>query len=79
MKAARDVPEPDPIGRRDMSLRPPAPTGDALIDEVRTMKYELSARFDHDLEKLGAYLKAVQEELAQREPQRVIRLKNVSE
>ncbi|MGB9625098.1 MAG: hypothetical protein ACPMAQ_09575 [Phycisphaerae bacterium] len=51
----------------------PAGSGDPLIDEVRAIKYELSARFDHDLEKLAAHLKAVQEDIARREPQRIVR------
>ena len=49
------------------------PSCHALIDEVRAIKYELSARFDHKLEKLGAHLKAVQEDIARRDPQQVIR------
>ena len=44
------------------------------IDEVRAIKYELSARFDHDIDRLGAHLKAVQEDIARRDPQRIIRL-----
>ena len=67
------TPASDPVGSRDLPPEPPAPTGDPLIDEVRAIKYELSARFDHDVERLGAYLKAVQEEIARREPQRVVR------
>ena len=72
MKPASDLPASDSV-RRDLTPGPPAPTGDPLIDEVRAIKYELSARFDHDVEKLGAHLKAVQEEITRREPQRVVR------
>ena len=73
MKPASDVSASDPVRSRDLPPGPPAPTGDPLIDEVRAIKYELSARFDHDIERLGAHLKAVQEDIARREPQRVIR------
>jgi hypothetical protein len=73
MKPASDMPTSDPVHGRDLPPGPPAPTGDPLIDEVRAIKYELSARFDHDVEKLGAHLKAVQEDIARCEPQRIIR------
>jgi len=71
MKPTSDVPTSD--ASRSHEPVPPVPTGDALIDEIRTIKYELSARFGHDIEKLGDHLKTVQEEIARREPQRVIR------
>ena len=73
MKPVSDMSASDLVLPRDLPAGPPAPTGDPLIDEVRAIKYELSARFDHKLEKLGAHLKAVQEDIAQRDPQRVIR------
>jgi len=73
MRPASDVSASDPVRYRDLPTGPPAPTGDPLIDEVRAIKYELSARFVHDVERLGAHLKAVQKDIAQREPQRVIR------
>lgn len=72
MRPTSDVPASDSASR-DLPLGPPAPTGDALIDEIRAVKYELSARFDHDVEKLGAHLKTIQEDIARSEPQRVIR------
>jgi len=71
MKPTSDVSASD--ASRGHEPGPPAPTGDALIDEIRAIKYELSARFGHDIEKLGDHLKTVQEEIARREPQRVIR------
>ncbi len=70
---ASDVSASDPVRPRGLPPGPPAPTGDPLIDEVRAIKYELSARFDHDVERLGAHLKALQEEIARREPQRIVR------
>jgi hypothetical protein len=73
MKSAPDVSASHPVRYRDLPTGPPAPTGDPFIDEVRAIKYELSARFDHDVERLGAHLKALQEDIARREPQRVIR------
>jgi hypothetical protein len=39
---------------------PPEPTGDPLIDEVRRMKWEVSARFGHDPKKLFEYLRELQ-------------------
>lgn len=62
-----------PTSNVSIPPEPPPATGDAFIDEVRAIKYELSARFDHDIEKLGAHLKAVQEDIARRDPRRVIR------
>lgn len=73
MKPAPKAPSTGPDRPGHTAVPPPAPTGNPLIDEVRAMKYELSARFDHDIEKLGAYLKTVQEEIARHAPQRVIR------
>jgi hypothetical protein len=73
MKPTSDVPASDPVRSRDLPPGPPPPTGDPFIDEVRAIKYELSARFDHDIERLGAHLKAIQEDIARREPQRVVR------
>jgi len=73
MKPTSDVSASDPARSRDLPAGPPAPTGDSFIDEVRAMKYELSARFDHDIERLGDHLKELQEDIARREPQRVIR------
>lgn len=73
MKPASDVPASEPARSRDLPTAPPVATGDPLIDEVRAIKYEFSARFDHDVERLGAYLKTLQEEIAQREPLRVVR------
>ena len=73
MKPASDVSALDPVRSRDPLPGPPPPTSDPFIDEVRAIKYELSARFDHDVDKLGAHLKAVQEDIARREPQRVVR------
>ena len=73
MKPASDVSASDPVHNRDLPVGPPAPTGDPLIDEVRAVKYELSARFDHDVERLGAHLKAIQEDIARREPHRIVR------
>ena len=32
------------------------------IDEIRRIRREISARFDHDAEKLGAYYRALDEE-----------------
>jgi hypothetical protein len=72
MKPASDMPKSSPACC-DPLPGPPAPTGDAFIDEVRAIKYELSSRFDHDIERLGAHLKAVQEDIARHDPQRVIR------
>jgi hypothetical protein len=73
VKPAPDASASDAVRLRGLPPGPPALTGDALIDEVRAMKYELSARFDHDIEGLGAHLKAVQEDIARREPQRIVR------
>jgi hypothetical protein len=73
MKPAPDVPASDPARPCDPPPGRPAPTGDALIDEVRAIKYELSAGFDHDIERLGAHLKEVQEDIARHAPQRVVR------
>ncbi len=73
MKPASDMPISDPVHSRDLPPGPPAPTGDPLIDEVRAIKYQLSARFDHDIEKLGTHLKTLQEDIARREPQRIVR------
>ncbi len=39
---------------------------DPLIDEVRRVKREISAEFDHDLVKLGAYLTEYQKQFADR-------------
>lgn len=71
MKPTPEIPASEPV--HDRAAGPPAPTGDPLIDEVRAIKYELSARFGHDIERLGAHLKAIQEEMARREPQRIVR------
>jgi len=73
MKPASNVSASDPLRSPDLPPGPPTPTGDPLIDEVRAIKYELSARFDHDIERLGAHLKAIQEDIARHEPQRVVR------
>ncbi len=73
MKPAADLPTSGSSPCRDLPLGPPTPTGDPLIDEVRAMKYELSARFDHDVERLDAHLKAVQEDIARTQPQRIVR------
>ena len=73
MKPASDMSASDPVRSHDLPPGPPAPEGDPLIDEVRAIKYELSARFDHDVEKLGAHLKTVQEDIARRNPQRIVR------
>ena len=32
------------------------------IDEIRRIRREISARFDHDAQKLGAYYRALDEE-----------------
>jgi len=72
MSPPPDASASDQKGSRDVSQGPPAPTGDAFIDEVRAIKGELSARFDHDLEELGAHLKAVQKDIAQQEPWRIV-------
>lgn len=73
MKSASDVSASEPLRSHEFPPGPPAPTGDPFIDEVRAIKYELSARFDHDVEKLGAHLKAIQENIARREPHRTVR------
>lgn len=73
MKPESEVSAFDPNRPRHLPPGPPTPTGDPLIDEVRAIKYELSARFDHDIEKLGAHLKAVQEDIARRDPRRIVR------
>lgn len=73
MKPTSETSPPDGVRSRDLPPGPPVPTGDPLIDEVRAIKYELSARFDHDIERLGAYLKTVQEDIGRREPDRVVR------
>lgn len=64
---------PDSVCPHDLPPGPPTPTGDQFIDEVRAIKYELSASFDHDITRLGAHLKAIQDEIARREPQRIVR------
>ena len=74
MKPASNVPTSDLDRSPDLPSGRPAPTADPFIDEVRAIKYELSARFDHDIDRLGAHLKAVQEDIARRDPQRIIRL-----
>jgi len=73
MRPASDTPPSDPARDGDPPVRQPAPTGDPLIDEVRALKYELSARFGHDIERLGDHLKALQEDIARRDPRRVVR------
>lgn len=41
-------------------------TGDPLIDDVRRVKREISAEFDHDPAKLIAYLTEYQKQFADR-------------
>lgn len=41
-------------------------TSDPLIDEVRRVKREISAEFDHDLAKLVAHLTEYQKQFADR-------------
>lgn len=42
------------------------PTGDPLIDDVRRVRREISAEFDHDPAKLVAYLTEYQKQFADR-------------
>jgi hypothetical protein len=42
------------------------PVGDPLIDDVRRIKREISAEFDHDPAKLVAYLTEYQKQFADR-------------
>jgi hypothetical protein len=51
---------------------PPKPTGDPLIDEIRRMKYDFAARFDHDLDKMFEYLRKMQDEMEAEQPGRVV-------
>lgn len=45
---------------------PDRPTGDLLIDDVRRVKREISAEFDHDPAKLIAHLTVFQKQFADR-------------
>jgi hypothetical protein len=58
-------PPPDRVSRIQLSERKMmetnTPTGDPLIDDVRRVRREISAEFDHDPAKLVAYLNRVSE------------------
>lgn len=41
-------------------------SGDPLIDEIRRVRHEISARFDHDPQKLVAYYMELQEQHRER-------------
>lgn len=44
----------------EQTFPPPAPTGDPFIDEIRRLKWEASARFGHDPERMFAHLKELE-------------------
>jgi hypothetical protein len=41
--------------------KPPfVPTGDALIDEIRAIRHNVSAQFDHDVNRLVEHLREIE-------------------
>lgn len=51
----------------------PEPTGDAFIDEVRKIKFDFAARFDHDLDRMYEFLRERQAEMERTQPGRIVR------
>jgi hypothetical protein len=49
-------------------LRPPEPTGDELIDEIRAYRFAISAEYGHDIQRLAEALR----EMERKRPERVI-------
>ncbi len=49
-------------------LRPPEPTGDELIDEIRAVRFAISAEYGHDIRRLGEALR----DMERQHPERVI-------
>jgi hypothetical protein len=69
----------DARGREELARRrPTVPAGpkqpeDPLVDEVRALRDALSARFDHDLDRLCEHLRETQARIEREQPGRVVR------
>lgn len=50
------------------NIRPPEPTGDELIDEIRAYRFAISAQYGHDIQRLGEALR----EMELQHPERVV-------
>jgi hypothetical protein len=61
----------NPRGPSSEAPRPPEPTDDPLIDEVRQLKYEFAAQFGHDLDRMFEHLRQRQEQTEREQPGRV--------